>query len=112
MKKRNIHSPGAIRPCTSCQMCYAVCPRECISIQFDREGFYRPVIDEAGCIDCGMCQSVCYKYDRNIESSPGITSYSDLYSAWSKDDNVVASTTSGGSQMYWLGDWPDKGGHA
>ena len=63
----NIHNPSAIRDCTSCQVCAAVCPKDAITIVLDEKGFYRPVIDDK-CVDCSLCTKVCYKYN-DIEIS-------------------------------------------
>lgn len=93
----NITDISAIRKCTSCQLCGAVCPKNAIEIVLDNEGFYRPEVDHNLCIDCGICTKVCYKFDSDVK----LTAYKQLpkmpiYSAWAKDDNVVSSTTSGG----------------
>lgn len=93
----NILDNSAIRPCTSCQMCSAVCNSQAISIRLDEEGFYRPYIDADRCTDCGLCTKVCPKYDENlILTSDSALEHTRLYAASAKDDNVVNSTTSGG----------------
>lgn len=92
---KNIEAPGSVNHCTSCQMCAAVCPVNCISFTENDRGFYRPQVDAEKCVECGLCQSVCYKYDRNAapaDPPEGAT----LYGAWAKDPAVVAATTSGG----------------
>lgn len=45
--------------CCGCTACYAVCPREAITMQEDEEGFLYPVINEEICIRCNQCQKVC-----------------------------------------------------
>lgn len=40
--------------CTSCGLCAAECPVECIT-----EGDNSYVIDADACVDCGACVSVC-----------------------------------------------------
>lgn len=45
--------------CTGCSACFSVCPKGCICMVTDREGFLRPVIDKTQCIECGKCRSVC-----------------------------------------------------
>lgn len=87
----NIHNPSAIRDCTSCQVCAAVCPKDAITIVLDEKGFYRPVIDDK-CVDCSLCTKVCYKYN-DIEISDKALSH---YAAFARDENVLATTTSGG----------------
>ena len=91
----NIDDRSQIRPCTSCQMCGAVCPTGAISIELDGEGFYRPVVDDGKCIDCGLCVKQCYKFDPDVKMTSGMESIQ-LYSAWAKDEDVVKATTSGG----------------
>lgn len=44
--------------CTGCGACMAACPKNCISMQKDKEGFMYPVASDA-CIHCGRCQRVC-----------------------------------------------------
>lgn len=45
--------------CSGCTACSQVCPKQCISMQADSEGFVYPVVDEAVCIECGRCKDVC-----------------------------------------------------
>ncbi|NLF62152.1 MAG: 4Fe-4S binding protein [Lentisphaerae bacterium] len=45
--------------CIGCGVCIAVCPRQCISMQEDAEGFLQPVIDGSRCVDCGKCRQSC-----------------------------------------------------
>ncbi len=93
----NIFDKSAIRECTSCQMCAAVCPHNALNININIDGFYHPVITHSLCVDCGMCVKICYKFDRNIEpfGKEKLRS-TKLYGAAAKQDDVVESTTSGG----------------
>ena len=93
----NITDSSAVRPCTSCQMCAAVCPHEAIAIRLDDDGFYRPRVDEARCIDCNLCTKVCYRFD----PAPRRTATSDLekiplLAATAQDKTLLDETTSGG----------------
>ncbi len=90
----NINDSSQLRQCTSCQMCGAVCPTGAISIKLNENGFYRPVIDEKTCIDCGLCVKSCYKFDRTIAQSD--LSSKKILAAWANDKNIVTETTSGG----------------
>ena len=93
----NISDVSAIRKCTSCQLCGAVCSHNAISIILDQEGFYRPQVNIDKCVDCGICTKVCYKFDSEIKlTSDEELSKSHLYAAWAKDSSVVSNTTSGG----------------
>jgi coenzyme F420-reducing hydrogenase beta subunit len=76
-------------------MCGAVCPTQAISIKLNKDGFYRPVVDDEKCVNCGLCVKSCYKFDDEIKVTRNPDSYS-LYAAWAKDSQIVANTTSGG----------------
>ena len=45
--------------CCGCSACLNICPKQCISMQKDREGFLYPVIDASLCINCNLCKEVC-----------------------------------------------------
>ena len=45
--------------CCGCTACVAVCPKGCISMKEDEEGFFYPSVDKTQCVDCGACDKVC-----------------------------------------------------
>lgn len=45
--------------CYGCHGCENVCPKECISMEADSEGFLYPQIDINKCINCNLCKKVC-----------------------------------------------------
>lgn len=45
--------------CVGCTACVNVCPRNCVKMEMDEEGFYYPVIDREKCVNCGMCYKSC-----------------------------------------------------
>lgn len=77
--------------CCGCTSCETVCPRQCIKMNIDEEGFYYPKIDLNLCINCGKCEKVCpvinYKPLDSIVKS---------YVGRVKDNNVLIRSTSGG----------------
>lgn len=93
----NILDNSALRACTSCQMCAAICPKNAICIELDKDGFYRPAINSDSCIDCSLCTQVCYKFDPSIVATDGkeLDSLA-LYGASAKDGKLLEKTTSGG----------------
>ena len=93
----NINDTSAIRECTSCQMCAAVCSRDAISIHLNEDGFYRPYIDEVKCTNCGLCTKVCYKFDNEIRvtDAEGLNNVK-VYSAQHKSEELLEKVTSGG----------------
>lgn len=44
--------------CCGCYSCVQRCPKNCISMIEDSEGFEYPQIDKISCINCGICESV------------------------------------------------------
>lgn len=57
MKEHKITTLG--QSCTGCGACANVCPKRCIQMQADSEGFPYPAIDEAACVHCGVCDKTC-----------------------------------------------------
>jgi len=57
-KKTNIQLATA-DTCTGCAACANVCPKGCISMVEDREGFLQPKIDTKVCIGCHKCEKTC-----------------------------------------------------
>ena len=93
----NVTDKSAIRACTSCQMCAAVCPKNAITIRLNEDGFYRPYLNADKCIDCGLCVKVCYKFDpdvkvTSVEEKNKIT----VKSAQYKQNELLEKVTSGG----------------
>lgn len=47
------------KDCCGCSACVQICPRQCISMKVDEEGFEYPCIDYGSCINCSLCSKVC-----------------------------------------------------
>lgn len=47
------------KDCCGCSACVQICPKNCICMKPDEEGFLYPCVDENVCIDCGLCEKVC-----------------------------------------------------
>jgi len=80
--------------CCGCRSCEQICPRQCISMQEDFEGFRYPVVDEDKCIHCGLCVSRC-----PMENFPALDDRLKnkiVYAARLKDDNALLRSSSGG----------------
>lgn len=45
--------------CCGCAACVQKCPKQCISLHEDKEGFLYPQVNTDLCIDCGLCEKVC-----------------------------------------------------
>lgn len=91
--KNNICDNLSIRPCTGCGICAAVCGKNAISLKLDNQGFYKPVIDDDKCVECGLCKISCYKYDKKLVKTDTIES---SYAATNKDKTQLLRSSSGG----------------
>jgi len=77
--------------CCGCGACAQICPRECIKMEEDCEGFLYPVIDEDKCVHCGLCEKVCPVINRERRS------YQEkVYAASSTDEALLKRSSSGG----------------
>lgn len=78
--------------CCGCTACYSICPKNCISMEFDSEGFLYPVADKNICIDCHVCEKVCPFYTQK-----GVRNSDSFYGAIQhKDTKKRMSSTAGG----------------
>lgn len=45
--------------CVGCAACVQKCPKHCIDLKDDMEGFWYPSVNLDMCIKCGLCEKVC-----------------------------------------------------
>jgi len=93
--KNSIQDKGG-NPCCSCGVCAIICPVSSIEIGMDESGFYRPKVNEDVCKQCGVCKEVCYKYLQSPENNQHFFKDKKIFGAWSKDEDVVKMSSSGG----------------
>ena len=79
------------KDCCGCSACVQRCPKQCISLKEDKEGFLYPIVDENTCIDCGLCEKVCPIITPNEPREP-----LKVYAAKHKDDEIRMKSSSGG----------------
>ena len=77
--------------CCGCNACVQRCPKQCIVMYKDREGFLYPVIDTAVCIDCGLCEKVCPVLNQNNARKP-----LQVFAAKNKNEIQRLHSSSGG----------------
>lgn len=79
--------------CCGCTACAAICPKECISMKEDTEGFLYPAIDKTRCIDCGACERICPI--SNVK--PKQKNEQEAYIVQNKDQKILRESTAGGA---------------
>lgn len=77
--------------CCGCSACAQRCPKHCISMLEDSEGFLYPVVKIDDCINCGICERVCPIINQGSERVPVR-----CYAAKGKDENIVNKSSSAG----------------
>ncbi len=77
--------------CCGCSACASICPKHCIIMVADSEGFLYPQVDKVSCIDCGLCEKVCnhlYPYDKRNPIK--------VLAAVNKEERIRMKSSSGG----------------
>lgn len=77
--------------CSGCHACVNICPKQCISMSKNKEGFLYPVIDVGRCIECGLCNQVCH-----MQKSPQKQNIQCAYACYNLDETVRNESSSGG----------------
>ena len=85
----NFYSKGN---CCGCGACEQICPKKCISMLPDEEGFLYPVVDSTRCIKCGLCERVCQYSNKNKENKILLEQYYFIHN----DKDVRNKSSSGG----------------
>lgn len=78
--------------CTGCGACVQRCPKQCISWTTKEFDFRYPRVDEASCINCGLCEKVC-PIDKELKAPTAQKAYAAVH----KDSAVLEKSTSGGA---------------
>ena len=79
--------------CCGCTACAAICPKNCIEMKEDREGFRYPCVDEDKCVECGACEKVCSILNEIKEEKKE----QEGYIIQNKDQKVLKESTAGGA---------------
>lgn len=79
------------KDCCGCGACVQRCPKQCIRLCADSEGFLYPQVDESLCIDCGLCEKVCPELHPVSDREP-----LRVYAAKARDHQLVKHSSSGG----------------
>lgn len=77
--------------CCGCTACVLRCPKQCITMQADKEGFLYPKVDKEKCIDCGLCEKVCPIINHGEKRTPLA-----VYAAKNTNEKIRMNSSSGG----------------
>lgn len=81
------------KDCIGCTACAAACPKKCIEMYKDRDGFAYPrVVSSSDCTNCRLCEKVCPVLDLSRITEENTSAYA----AFSRDDVLREKSTSGG----------------
>ena len=80
------------KTCNGCTACSLVCPKHCIEMKEDAEGFIYPVIDETRCIHCSRCLNTCSNYRKQDVGDKIIP-----FAIVNKNEDILSRSTSGGT---------------
>lgn len=83
--------------CCGCGACAAVCPKNAIQIKMNEDGFYNAQIDTEKCVYCGKCIMSCPLCGKTAKQP---AESAEIFSFKSCDEQVLASSTSGGAAYH------------
>ena len=79
--------------CTSCGACASICPKKCITIKRNEEGFYFPIVDDEKCIGCKLCERSCHI----LSGEDNCSVSEDNFYMFADNDSVRLQSSSGGA---------------
>lgn len=77
--------------CCGCSACEQICPKHCIILKEDIEGFSYPEVDKSSCIDCHLCEKVCPVINQSESIKP-----LRVYAAKNPSEKIRMESSSGG----------------
>lgn len=80
--------------CCGCNACVQKCPKQCITMHEDKEGFLYPQVDLNNCSDCHLCEKVCPCLNQKAPHKPIV-----CLAAKNSDEHVREQSSSGGIFM-------------
>lgn len=80
------------KKCCGCTACASICPKHCIKMVPDNEGFLYPFVDVENCVKCGLCENVCPILNNKISDKEP---YALILR--NNDEKILSESTSGGA---------------
>ena len=79
--------------CTGCGACANICPKQCLHLEPDEEGFFYPKYNDTNCIECGLCEKTCHIVTPQEHPSPSPDKF---YIYRTNEISLLQASTSGG----------------
>ena len=80
------------KDCCGCSACAQICPKNCIEMKPDAEGFLYPTVNQTLCVNCGACDRACPILNRKIKENVKPTTFV----AYHKSEDIRKESSSGG----------------
>ncbi len=77
--------------CCGCSACVQCCPKQCITMCQDEEGFNYPIVNSDECIACGLCEKVCPILNCGESKKP-----LKVYAVKNRNEEIRLRSSSGG----------------
>ena len=94
--------------CTACGACVSICNRNALRLISDENGFFQPSCDEAKCIGCRQCESVCHVLTANHPQTNCLMV--DAFMLKANDKELLKKSSSGGAFSLLANSVLDDGG--
>lgn len=82
------------KQCCGCTACKSICPKNCITMVTDSEGFEYPKVDIRNCINCDACQRVCPIVNSTKKQTTKILP--EVYVGYTLNEKIRNESSSGG----------------
>lgn len=79
--------------CSGCHACASACPKNCIQMISDKEGFWYPRVATEQCVNCGLCERVCPIINK---WNPDSTQIKNIIVAQNLNETIRINSSSGG----------------
>ncbi len=81
--------------CTGCGACVSTCAKGALTLKYNEEGFYYPVLDKDKCVDCKLCERACHVLCNKKKEDEIVKDYTP-YMLKANDRSIVMQSSSGG----------------
>ena len=84
-----------VKNCSSCGACANICAHGAITMQLDKDGFYRPIVDASKCVKCGLCEKKC-PWENEVFNPNRSSKAPKTVAAYALNEDIRLQSSSGG----------------